>query len=125
MASIEGIHADSFEQLDDGSCTWLSQCSADHLDSIAAWQRRRYARGLVTRKKVRDGLLDALECDFLMPTGEFCGRPATAYQIAGPGGEPYALCSRHPGLVSDDADAWAVEHEAELEAMVRTLRAQR
>ena len=28
-------------------------------------------------------------------------------------------------VVSDDADAWAVEHEAELEAMVRTLRAQR
>jgi hypothetical protein len=125
MTPFGEIHLDSFEQLDDGSCKWLSQCSAGDLDSIAAWHRRRYARGLVTRRKVRNGLLDALECDFLMPDGRFCDRPATAYQIAGPAGEPYALCSWHPGLVTDDADAWAAEHEADLEAMVRTLRARR
>jgi hypothetical protein len=95
---------DWFEQLDDGSWKLLSACDGDDMASIDAWHKRRYARALATRRKVRDGRTDLLRCDVLVRGGEFCGRSPCVVQVSGPIGEPRALCDRHESLALTPSD---------------------
>lgn len=94
LVSRFGDRKPALTQLNDGSYKRRDLLTSEDLDSVDAWNKRKYARALTTRKLLRDGRWDQLRCDFLMPGGEFCDRPG---QRAGdlPIGEPHALCREH------------------------------